>query len=114
VDVLPWSIPLRALTNDRFSGNFLAAGKSIATSFLVSSSAGRLHTGEWASGSAAGAVAATLAKTGATAAQMVEMGSATQRQVLAAAARHTPRDWIFKCNSTQQPREGDGWACLSS
>ena len=62
-NVLPFSIPLRALTNQKFDQNFLVAGKTIASSFLASSAV-RLHPGEWATGSAAGAVAATLVKTG--------------------------------------------------
>jgi hypothetical protein len=111
-DILPFSIPLRALTNSQFDKNLVMAGKTIATSFMVSS-ATRLHPGEWATGSAAGAAAAVLATTSASVADMVEPGSPTMHAVLTAATRHTPRDWILNCTANQPRRAGDGWACFN-
>jgi len=59
-DTLPFYIPLRALTNKRV-GNLLVAGKTMAQSFLANS-ATRLHPIEWSTGTAAGVVAANMAR----------------------------------------------------
>jgi hypothetical protein len=58
--VLPFYIPLRAMTNKRYS-NLLVAGKTMATSFLVNAGA-RLHPIEWSTGTAAGVCAALMAQ----------------------------------------------------
>jgi hypothetical protein len=61
-DTLPFFIPFRALTHERLD-NLLVAGKTMAQSFLANS-ATRLHPIEWSTGSAAGAAAAFMARTG--------------------------------------------------
>ena len=109
--VLPFSIPLRALTNKQYDKNFLVAGKVIATSFLASS-ATRLHPGEWASGTAAGAVAAMLVRTGNGVSEVLADPS-TLARVVAAAANHTPRDWVLQCPwGAGAASRGEGWRCI--
>jgi hypothetical protein len=54
--VLPYYIPFRALTVDKYP-NLLVAGKSIAATFYANAAL-RLHPMEWATGAAAGAAAA--------------------------------------------------------
>jgi hypothetical protein len=56
--ILPFYIPLRALTNIQIP-NLMVAGKTIAQSFLVNS-ATRLHPVEWSVGTAAGVVASFI------------------------------------------------------
>jgi hypothetical protein len=109
--VLPFSIPLRAFTNKKFNNNFLLAGKTIATSFLVSSAV-RLHPGEWATGSASGAVAATLVKTETSIAAVLKDPLALAH-VIETAEKHTPRDWKLKCPwGVTAPAQGNGWSCV--
>ena len=86
-DTAPFTIPFRALTNDRF-GNLLVAGKTMAQSFLANS-ATRLHPIEWSTGTAAGVAAATMARRKLEASQMFEQVSELQRLVRA----KTPIDW---------------------
>ena len=61
-DTLPFLIPFRALTNQKF-GNLLVAGKTMAQSFLANA-ATRLHPIEWSTGTAAGVAAANMARHG--------------------------------------------------
>jgi hypothetical protein len=56
--VNPYYIPFRALTSAE-STNLLAAGKTMAQTFLANA-ATRLHPTEWSSGVAAGAAAYTM------------------------------------------------------
>eukprot|EP00035_Acanthoeca_spectabilis_P033268 m.22716 g.22716 ORF g.22716 m.22716 type:complete len:852 (+) comp5851_c0_seq1:51-2606(+) len=110
-NVKPFSVPLRALTNAKYDQNFLLAGKTIASSFLVSSAV-RLHPGEWATGSAAGAVAATLFKT-ATGVASVLGDPQKLAHVIDVAKKHTPRDWLLQCPwGTDAPSQGNGWKCF--
>jgi hypothetical protein len=86
--VLPFYLPLRALTVDEVP-NLIVAGKTMATSFLVNAAA-RVHPVEWASGAAAGA----------TAAYMVQRGLTDTRQALKQADQiraqnATPSQWKF-------------------
>ena len=55
-DTKPFYIPFRALTHETL-GNLLVAGKTMAQSFMANS-ATRLHPIEWATGTAAGTIAA--------------------------------------------------------
>ena len=61
-DTLPFLIPFRALTNQKF-GNLLVTGKTMAQSFLANA-ATRLHPIEWSTGTAAGVAAADMARNG--------------------------------------------------
>jgi len=61
-DTLPFLIPFRALTNQKF-GNLLVTGKTMAQSFLANA-ATRLHPIEWSTGTAAGVAAADMARHG--------------------------------------------------
>jgi len=58
INVLPYFISYRALTNDKFD-NLLVAGKTMSASFLTNA-AMRLHPEEFSSGTAAGVVASYL------------------------------------------------------
>jgi hypothetical protein len=60
--ILPYFIPFRALTVAG-APNLLVAGKSLAQTFWASAGT-RLHPEEWASGVAAGAAAAWMARLG--------------------------------------------------
>lgn len=84
---LPFYIPYRALTNRQYN-NLLAAGKTMAQTFLTNS-ATRLHPIEWSSGCAAGAAAAYLSQTGMSTREGLEAISAIQQL----SEKHTPRDW---------------------
>lgn len=61
-DTLPFLIPFRALTNQKF-GNLLVTGKTMAQSFLANA-ATRLHPIEWSTGTAAGVAAADMVRNG--------------------------------------------------
>jgi hypothetical protein len=61
-ETLPFFIPFRALTNKDVD-NLLVAGKTMAQTFLANA-ATRLHPIEWATGTAAGASAAHMARWG--------------------------------------------------
>jgi hypothetical protein len=86
---LPFYIPLRALTNERFD-NLLVAGKTMAQTFLANS-ATRLHPIEWSSGTAAGVMAADMVRTGQTAAEACDDSERLRRLV----AKYTPVDWTI-------------------
>ena len=58
----PYTLPLRALTNERV-GNLLVAGKTMAQT-AVANEATRLHPVEWVSGTAAGVLAAHIVAQG--------------------------------------------------
>lgn len=66
----PGQIPLRALIPQKLD-NFLVAGKSIATSYIVAA-AYRVHSFEWSAGAAAGTVAAYSLETGILPYQLVQ------------------------------------------
>jgi len=105
--VLPYYIPLRALTN-RDYGNLLVSGKTMAQTFLVNA-ASRLHPIEWSSGTAAGAVAAFMAKNQLTSSQVLyDYLADAQAQV----AQHTPINWTI--NGSVYPAPGDTLAPLPS
>lgn len=84
---LPYYIPYRALTNERYN-NLMVAGKTMAQTF-VANSAIRLHPPEWASGCAAGAAAAYLAKHELT----VHEGLGSIEHIQAIVRKHTPIEW---------------------
>ncbi|MGL4514994.1 MAG: FAD-dependent oxidoreductase [Lacipirellulaceae bacterium] len=87
---LPFYVPLRALTNERYA-NLLVAGKTMAQTFLANS-ATRLHPIEWSSGTAAGVMAAEMARSGATAAEACDDAERLRGLV----ARYTPIDWTIE------------------
>lgn len=86
---LPFLIPFRALTNERFS-NLLVAGKTMAQSFLANA-ATRLHPIEWSTGTAAGVAAADMAFNGRTSRQELEQIEPLQALV----SRKTPIVWTI-------------------
>lgn len=86
---LPFYLPLRALTNDGFD-NLLVAGKTMAQTFLANA-ATRLQPIEWSSGTAAGVVAAGLARSGQTTREACEDHDRLRRRV----AKQTPVDWVL-------------------
>ena len=88
-DTLPFLIPFRALTNERFS-NLLVAGKTMAQSFLANA-ATRLHPIEWSSGTAAGVAAADMARNGRSSRQELEQIEALQQLV----SQKTPIVWTI-------------------
>ncbi|SIO25775.1 FAD dependent oxidoreductase [Singulisphaera sp. GP187] len=88
-ETLPFLIPFRALTNERFS-NLLVAGKTMAQSFLANA-ATRLHPIEWSSGTAAGVAAADMAFNGRTSRQELDRIEALQELV----SRKTPIVWTI-------------------
>jgi hypothetical protein len=92
---LPFYIPLRALTNERFE-NLLVAGKTMAQTF-VANSATRLHPIEWSSGTAAGVLAADMVRTGETAAEACADAERLRRRV----AKYTPVDWTIDATPTR-------------
>lgn len=88
-DTLPFYIPFRALTNERV-GNLLVAGKTMAQSFLANS-ATRLHPIEWSTGTAAGVVAASMARNNRDSRAAYQSIETIQQQV----QTMTPIDWHF-------------------
>jgi FAD-dependent oxidoreductase family protein len=88
-ETLPFYIPLRALTNEKY-GNLIVAGKTMAQSFLANS-ATRLHPIEWSSGTAAGVVAAWMAERKATTADAQRELDAVRDLI----AKQTPVDWVL-------------------
>ena len=88
-ETLPFCIPFRALTNERY-GNILVAGKTMAQSFLANA-ATRLHPIEWSTGTAAGVSAAIMARNGWTARQAFEHIVELQALIKA----KTPIDWTI-------------------
>ena len=85
--VAPFTIPFRALTNDRYA-NLLVAGKTMAQSFMANS-ATRLHPTEWSTGTAAGVAAATMAAENLSTRQLLRDVTRLQEFV----AAKTPLDW---------------------
>jgi hypothetical protein len=98
-ETLPFCIPFRALTNERF-GNLLVAGKTMAQSFLANS-ATRLHPIEWSTGTAAGVSAAAMSKNGWSARQAFEHVTELQDLI----KEKTPIDWTI--NGQTYPKEGE-------
>ncbi len=84
---LPFYLPFRALTNDRY-GNLLVAGKTMAQTFLANS-ATRLHPIEWSSGTAAGVVAAWMSQNESTTSDAWKRISEIKPLV----TQFTPTDW---------------------
>jgi hypothetical protein len=99
--VLPFTIPLRALTNDSY-GNLLVAGKTMAQDFLANS-ATRLHPIEWSSGTAAGVAAAHLAQSQQTTTELCRDFAEVQTQV----SRLTPIDWQLQKAATTAPSQSE-------
>ena len=98
-ETLPFCIPFRALTNERY-GNLLVAGKTMAQSFLANA-ATRLHPIEWSTGTAAGVAAAAMSKNDWTARQAFEHVADVQALIRA----KTPIDWTI--NGETYPKEGE-------
>ncbi|MDG3005339.1 FAD-dependent oxidoreductase [Paludisphaera mucosa] len=88
-DTLPFYIPFRSLTNERF-GNLLVAGKTMAQSFLANA-ATRLHPIEWSSGTAAGVAAADMARNGRGSRQEIDQ----IEQLQALVRKKTPVEWTI-------------------
>jgi hypothetical protein len=88
-ETLPFFVPFRALTNDRFE-NLLVAGKTMAQSFLANS-ATRLHPIEWSTGTAAGVAAAYMAETGKNSREAYGSIDKLQRKL----RRLTPLEWTI-------------------
>ncbi len=88
-DTLPFYIPFRSMTNERF-GNLLVAGKTMAQSFLANA-ATRLHPIEWSSGTAAGVAAADMARNGRNTREEIEEIEHLQTLVRA----KTPTEWTI-------------------
>ena len=88
-EVAPFTIPYRALTNDKID-NMLVAGKTMAQSFLANS-ATRLHPTEWSTGTAAGVAAAMMSKQKLTARDLTTATDELQRLV----KQKTPIDWTL-------------------
>ena len=86
---LPFTLPLRALTNARYE-NLLVAGKTMAQTFLANA-ATRVHPVEWAGGTATGVISARMAKEGWTSRQAFEQVEELQRAI----APFTPVDWTL-------------------
>ena len=89
-ETLPFCIPFRALTNERY-GNLLVAGKTMAQSFLANA-ATRLHPIEWSTGTAAGVAAAAMSRNGWTSRQAFEQIAEIQALV----REKTPIDWTHQ------------------
>ncbi len=87
IDTRPFCIPFRALTHRELS-NFLVAGKTMAQGFMANS-ATRVHPIEWSTGTAAGTLAAMMAREGYSASQILERIGDAQRRV----TRRTPILW---------------------
>jgi FAD dependent oxidoreductase len=98
-ETLPFCIPFRALTNERYA-NLLVAGKTMAQSFLANA-ATRLHPIEWSTGTAAGVAAAVLSKNDWTARQGLEHIAELQALI----KEKTPIDWTI--NGETYPRPGE-------
>jgi len=98
-ETLPFCIPFRALTNERY-GNLLVAGKTMAQSFMANS-ATRLHPIEWSTGTAAGVSAAAMSKNGWNARQAFE--HITDLQALI--QEKTPINWTI--NGQTYPQAGE-------
>lgn len=86
---LPFYLPLRSLTNEGFD-NLLVAGKTMAQTFLANA-ATRLQPIEWASGTAAGVVAADMAQHGTTSRDASQDYERLRQKI----APHTPVDWTI-------------------
>ncbi|MBS2017602.1 MAG: FAD-dependent oxidoreductase [Deltaproteobacteria bacterium] len=99
-ETLPFFVPFRALTN-RDVSNLLVAGKTMAQSFLANA-ATRLHPIEWATGTAAGAASAHMAKWGLTSRAALVAIDDIQTVVRA----KTPIDWTI--GGATYPRAGEG------
>lgn len=98
-ETLPFYIPFRALTNKDI-GNLLVAGKTMAQSFLANS-ATRLQPIEWASGTAAGAAAAHMARWALS--SRSALGAIGDVQSLVKA--RTPIDWTIEGQTFPRPGE---------
>jgi FAD dependent oxidoreductase len=98
-ETLPFCIPFRALTNERY-GNLLVAGKTMAQSFLANA-ATRLHPIEWSTGTAAGVSAAAMSKNGWNARQALEHIAELQALI----KEKTPIDWSI--NGETYPKSGE-------
>lgn len=98
---LPFFIPFRALTNEKF-GNLLVAGKTMAQSFLANA-ATRLHPIEWSSGTAAGVAAADMARHGRTSRQELERVADLRALVRA----KTPTEWTVDGRTIPEPAKAD-------
>ena len=98
-ETLPFCIPFRALTNERY-GNLLVAGKTMAQSFMANS-ATRLHPIEWSTGTAAGVSAAAMSREGWTSRQAFERIVDLQKLIQA----KTPINWTI--NGRSYPLEGE-------
>ena len=98
-ETLPFCIPFRALTNERY-GNLLVAGKTMAQSFMANA-ATRLHPIEWSTGTAAGVAAAAMSKNGWTARQAFEHVADLQALI----REKTPIDWTI--NGETYPKAGE-------
>ena len=98
-ETLPFCIPFRALTNERF-GNLLVAGKTMAQSFLANA-ATRLHPIEWSTGTAAGVAAAAMSKQDWSARQALEHIAEVQALV----RQKTPIDWTIDGETYPKPGE---------
>lgn len=88
-ETLPFFVPFRALTN-RDVSNLLVAGKTMAQSFLANA-ATRLHPIEWATGTAAGAASAHMARWGLSSQGALDNIGDIQQVVRA----RTPIDWTI-------------------
>ncbi|WP_435022131.1 FAD-dependent oxidoreductase [Tundrisphaera sp. TA3] len=88
-DTLPFCIPFRALTNERY-GNMMVAGKTMAQSFMANS-ATRLHPIEWSTGTASGVIAAFMAR------ENLDSRAAFGRigEIQALVRAKTPIDWTI-------------------
>jgi hypothetical protein len=98
-ETLPFCIPFRALTNERY-GNLLVAGKTMAQGFLANS-ATRLHPIEWSTGTAAGVVAAAMSKNDWDARRAFEHVADLQALI----RRKTPIDWTIDGVTYPKERE---------
>ncbi len=98
-DTLPFFIPFRSLTN-RDVPNLLVAGKTMAQSFLANA-ATRLHPIEWATGTAAGAASAHMARWGLSSQGALDNIGDIQQVVRA----RTPIDWTI--GNAVYPRAGE-------
>jgi len=98
-ETLPFCIPFRSLTNERF-GNLLVAGKTMAQSFMANS-ATRLHPIEWSTGTAAGVAAAAMSKNDWTSRQAFDHIAEVQALV----RDKTPIDWTI--NGETYPKAGE-------
>jgi hypothetical protein len=89
IPVLPYFIPLRAMTNANYS-NLLVAGKTMAQSFLVNS-ATRLHPVEWSSGTSAGVVASFMSKNNIDTRRAVKRVEDIRTRIV----QYTPTQWTI-------------------